>query len=87
MKTKWKVLLISIVIYQVILTFIILDLAHYSQWLYFENSVVKLSYNWYEGNVTAPMRNALIWLGVIFVILCIVNLYQFLKKDKIMKQL
>jgi hypothetical protein len=82
MNTKWKALVISIVIYQIVLTIVVLKLAHYSQWLYFSDSqAVSLSRNWYEGDVTLNMLEALIWLGGTLLILITANIY-FYKKGK-----
>lgn len=81
MDTKWKTLIISICIYQIILTLVILKLAQYSQWLYFGDSdAVKVSTKWYEGGITAPMEESLIWLGVVLLLLIGINIYSFKAK-------
>ena len=80
MEKKWKVLLISIVVYQFILTAMILKLDQYAQWLHFNTS--GFPNKWYQGPATAPMREAMIWLGVSMVALIVINVVQFRKSSK-----
>lgn len=75
MEKKWRILIISIIIYQLILTLMMLKLDHYAQWLHFNFS--EFPDTWITGGGTAPMRSALMWLGVTLLILIGVNIYHF----------
>lgn len=79
MKKKWKTLLISIVIYQIVLTLIFLKMSHYSLWIHFNGSQGNFPMHWYEGPRTIPMIKSLLWLGVVFFALLIWNVIEFKK--------
>lgn len=82
METKWKILIISVAAYQIVLTLVILKLTHYSQWLYFHKIFESFPHSWYHGSGTGPMTESLKWLGLTLLILIIVNIVAFTRSGK-----
>ena len=81
MHLKWKVLIGSIIVYQIVLTHVVLKLAQYSQTLYF-SSEIGITHRWYEGGMTVPMRSSVIMLGVVLVSVIVINVLVFKLKKK-----
>ena len=82
MKSKWKILIVSIVVYQIALTLILLKLSHYSHWLYFNGSEGHFPHKWYQGIRTTPMKESLLWLGSVLFLLIAINYWAFNKKEE-----
>lgn len=78
MDRRWKTVLISVVIYQFVLTLLVLKLTHYNQWLHFNSDGGDfLTLKWYGGRISRPMEESLIWLGALLVLLVIWNIIVF----------
>lgn len=81
MERKWKVLIISMLIYQFVLTITMLNLDQYAQWLHFNTRAHEVG-NWVFFEGTVPMKSGTAWLMVIALLLIIVNIVTFRKAAK-----
>jgi len=79
MSNKWKSLIISIIIYQVIFSIITLSLIHYSHWMQLNGP--DFADHWYQFKTTRPLKIYKLVLGITLLILIVFNIFMF-KKDK-----